>query len=244
MRGEAGPASPQASHASPGAAFEVWREACDKRLKGRLDVVRRGPPKIIEDYKSGAVSDEQTGEIREEYLVQMALYAVLEHAHDGIWPDRAALIPLTGPPVEIAVVPKEAAEVAERVLAAFDRYRAAALGELETLAQPAAVTCRSCPFMVHCGPFWEACDESWLADGVVAMCGTVDHVSYAGGLGTLGLESGSGSVRGPVTIRGLSPDQMPSGYLSPRETAGVSGVRIQRGGGEVWATPSTRVERA
>ncbi len=245
LRGEAGPTPAKTSAANPAVEFEVWREALDGRLKGRIDVVRRGPPKIIEDYKTGGLSDEETGEIRQEYLVQMALYAVLEHAHDGIWPDRAVLIPLTGPSADVAIDPAEAARTAEGVLAVLDEYRtAAAAGELESLGRPSAATCRWCPFAVHCAPFWAACSEEWLAEGITAMSGRVEHISAAGGLLTLTLESLAGSIRGLVTIRGLAPVQMPSGGLSQGDAAGVSDVRVQRGSEELWATPSTRVECA
>lgn len=244
LRGSGGPPPGGSPHASPAADFEVWREALNGRLKGRIDVVRRGPPKTIEDYKTGKVNDEDTGEIRQEYLVQMALYAVLEHAHDGIWPESAELIPLTGPPVELAIDPALATRHAEEAVAALDAYLAAAeAGELESLARPSAGNCRWCPFSVHCGPFWASCAEEWLSLGVTAMSGLIQQISPAGELRTLALDSCAGSIRGQVRIRGLEPVQLPPG-LSPGDSIGVTNVRLAGSGSEIWATPATRVERA
>ncbi len=215
------------------------------RLRGRIDVVRPGPPKIIEDYKTGAVADPDDGAVKDDYLVQMLLYAVIEHERDGIWPEEAVLIPVQGAALAIPVDPARAEEVKAAAMQALDAYDAAppAPGIWE-LAAPSPHACARCPFSVQCGPFWDACGESWLQDGVRAAAGEVSRVTRSGDSLSVTIDSSAGSQRGALTIRNLHPSHVAHlGDLAAGQPVGVTGFAASPNPGEAWATYGTRVER-
>lgn len=208
------------------------------RLRGRIDVVHPGPPKWIEDYKTGLVEDSQTHEPKRAYWLQMQLYAVLEHERDGVWPERARLTPLGGSPVDIEIDPDEADQTADEVLEALDRYQDAVTGgTVGELGRPAPETCRYCDFAVRCRAFWAACDESWRADGLYAAFGRITSTGGDGAFVAVTLDSTCGSVRGPVILRGVPSA---AGPLLEGAVFGASGLMAADEGGEARVTSSTR----
>jgi RecB family exonuclease len=220
--------------------------AAGGRLRGRIDVVRLGPPKVIEDYKTGAIADPETGEVKDDYRIQMQLYAVIEHERDGVWPAQAVLIPVKGAALTIGIEPSTALGTAEAALAALDDYEnAPAAPGIWRLAAPSSRLCGRCPFSVHCGPFWDACEEAWQAEGVRAAAGAVTEVSRSGDSLTLTIDSHAGSYTGALTIRNLPAVQL-SGQEEIRqgETVRVTSFVRSPNKREAWWGFDTRFERA
>ncbi len=152
---------------------EQRQQAYGGRLRGRADVIRRSPEPLIEDYKTGSVSEDGNGEVKSHYRTQMLLYAVLEHEATGVWPKRATLVPLQGDSVVIEVDPAEATAAAEAAIAVLDEYnRDVERGESPMkLASPSPSACLFCPYAIQCPAFWSATEPSWIQHGLVAVAG-------------------------------------------------------------------------
>ena len=119
---------------------------------------------VIRDFKSGDVYDEE-GDIKEDYQLQLPIYAWLYHAKFGEWADRLELWPRHGDPVE---VPYSTAEADRMVRAKLDEVEStnariqAADKAPRGLAMPSAEVCRSCLWRAFCDAYWanqEAANE-------------------------------------------------------------------------------------
>jgi hypothetical protein len=200
------PAETESTRAgSPGRGIREERQsAFGGKLVGKADVIVRAPEPVIEDYKTGALYEpDDPTQVKEQYRAQMLLYAVLEHEATGIWPVRAILIALEGPPIEIQIVPAEAEEAARSALADLARYNDAveAGGDPSTLAAPSPAACFYCPYSIECPAFWTTADPSWGGDGVAAVAGEI--------LGSRTSRNGTLSLELRV-VRGSAP---PGNYL-------------------------------
>ncbi|HET8892542.1 MAG TPA: PD-(D/E)XK nuclease family protein [Gaiellaceae bacterium] len=175
------------------------------RLYGRPDLIIRSTERHqIIDYKSGGVMDRETNQPRDAYARQLQLYAFLEHDASGTWPTSAHLFPLQGAPVEIDIEAERCSEVAAQALDELAAYNAVV--PLTPEANPTPAHCRWCPHATVCGPFWEACDESW-APTVLAAAGRVTRVFQTplGGV-TVYFDVDSGSVKEEgLLIKNIDP---------------------------------------
>lgn len=195
---------------SGGVRVEQSQEAASGRIRGRADVIRRSPVHEIEDYKSGALYEEDTGELKPSYKTQMLLYAVLEHADTGQWPVRASLIPLVGEPAAIEVVPAEAEAEAGAALSALNSYNGSVSSvSPEELARPSPDHCRFCEYAVSCPAFWSTVSEDWRDGAFVAAAGYLrGRESAQRGAIALHVEVVGGSVEnGAWTIERIDPDR-------------------------------------
>jgi CRISPR/Cas system-associated exonuclease Cas4 (RecB family) len=197
-------------------------EAFGGRLRGRADVVIRGPHHEIRDYKTGAITEPGSNELKAEYRTQMLLYAALEHEETGEWPSTATIIPLEGERFEIAVDPGEAQACAEHALEALEAYNAAIETEATwtALARPAPHTCRFCPYASRCPAFWQAATPEWEGEGVRAVAGPVLSVENAQqGLVALEIAVGAGTIPAESTwIYAVDPSAFPVVAEISRET--------------------------
>jgi hypothetical protein len=210
-------------------AREIDRSAFGGRLRGRIDVVVNGKDKRIEDYKTGVVGGLDTNDA---YRLQLLLYAALEFENSGVMPTTAALVPLTGEPVEFNIDPAEVTTAVDRVLANLEAYQECVnSGAVETLASPAPANCRWCQFSVHCPAFWESCDVGWALEGIAAVAGTVTAVIRSGdGVpSSLEVESNVGTHLGPTAIQGLSNvSDLPADLIAEGSYVSVAALRVGR----------------
>jgi hypothetical protein len=196
-----------------GVRVEKSQDAAKGLIRGRADVIRRSPVHEIEDYKSGALYEEDTGELKPSYKTQMLLYAVLEHADTGQWPLRATLIPLAGEPASIEVVPAEAEAEAAAALSALDSYNGSVSRvSPEALARPSPDHCRYCEHGVSCPAFWSTVSEDWRDGAFVAAAGYLrGRESAQRGAIALHVDVEAGSVAsGAWTIERIDPDRFPA----------------------------------
>ena len=195
------------------ALAEVPLETSDGLIRGRPDLVIRAPVHEIRDYKTGAVIEPATGDIRPEYLMQLLLYAVLEHASTGEWPSSGLLVPLEGHEVAVDLDPAEAGSLENTVkesLAAYNRV-AESGGDPLQLARPSPEACRYCDHATECPAFWEAVNPEWEAGGVHAAAGVVTGVRVAArGSIAVDLDRVVGSVgSGPLSLTGIDLVEFP-----------------------------------
>jgi hypothetical protein len=147
-------------------------EALEGRLIGKPDVVVKahGAHWIL-DYKTGGVIDLETEEPRNEYVAQLQLYAVLEHARSGEWPTRGVLLPFAQRMVDIELDPITCKQLADQIAAVIEEFN-----DRAPEAQPPSPSTDNCQWCGHpaaCAAVWESCDETWapqvtMVQGVVA----------------------------------------------------------------------------
>ena len=205
------------------------------RLYGRPDLIIRSSERHqIIDYKSGGVLDRETNQPREAYARQLQLYAFLEHETSGTWPMSAHLFPLQGAPVEIDIEPERCLELVAQALNELEAYNTAV--PLTPQADPTPAHCRWCPHTTVCGPFWEACDESW-ASTLLAAAGHVTR-SFGTPLGgvTVYLDVDSGSLdEESLVIKNIDPAlHEDAGRVAAGDEVATTGLVADDRGSGYW----------
>jgi hypothetical protein len=199
----------------------------DGTLRGKPDLVVRAPMHEVRDYKTGQVTDDNDV-VREDYALQVQLYAILEHDNTGRWPERGLLVPLPGATTAVNVEPVVAEQARTRVRDALAAYNAAVgAGEVAGLGAPSPETCRYCDYAPRCSSFWGAWDDDWTAHGLTAAVGTVEEVRRAmrGGVSVdVSVERGFSSD-GRVSVHGLDDVELPLiGSLEPGDAIALVGL--------------------
>lgn len=177
-------------------------------LAGRVDLlVRSASSHMVVDYKSGSVVDAVTQAMIPAYENQLRIYAALEREASGEWPDRAVLMPLNGPAIDVAVNPIQCDAVADEAVALLHAYNAAVPGPQP--ATPSPDSCRRCSASCQCPEFWAAYGPNWAAE-LIALRGKILEVLVTplGGT-TVRVQVGAGA-RGPVAeVRRLREADQP-----------------------------------
>jgi hypothetical protein len=131
----------------------------DGEIYGKLDLLVRGDPGLVLDYKTGPVLEE--GKLKTEIRQQLTLYAWLDAQESNRWPRFLGVVPREGPLIDWETTPEtreEAASLVEdmgRALAEWNS-RLSVAGE----PSPSVDNCRFCPFKSECSAFWEVA-PSW-----------------------------------------------------------------------------------
>jgi len=150
----------------PGTEFEVWVQTDDGILGGFIDeVIHTENGAILRDYKTGhtlAHRDHQDEpHVKDEYAVQLRLYAALYFHSHGRHPARLEVVPVRGSaiPVEFAVddcegLVSEARHLLQEVNAIVTGHSPGGLdAAIRLLARPSSSTCWSCLFRPACEPY-------------------------------------------------------------------------------------------
>ena len=185
------------------ARAEVWLESRDGLLGGYVDRIVPGEHGVeIVDYKTGVVTEQQTGNVRAAYEVQLLLYAGLYHENSGNWPARLTLTSLSGTKHDVPMDPAQAHQLVDEARAKLIEVNALISGGAppESLASPSPSACAFCGYRPACKMYWEKQGHSpeWPND----VSGTLSSVTMLGN-GTLLIVLGTGEQK--VTVRGLSP---------------------------------------
>lgn len=128
------------------AAREQWLSGSNGRLVGRPDLVRGD---AVIDYKTGEVHERgDTSVAKASYVRQLQIYGFLVKESTGRWPARGVLLPMEGPPLEIALEPAACERAAGEAMSLLDQYnRSIESGGAPTrLASPTPEACRWCPY--------------------------------------------------------------------------------------------------
>ncbi|HLN71778.1 MAG TPA: PD-(D/E)XK nuclease family protein, partial [Prolixibacteraceae bacterium] len=135
---------------------EKWLEAQDSLIGGYADIIinLNGYTKLS-DFKSGKILLEE-GEIKEEYVDQLKLYAYLHNEVYGKYPDELSIIDLEKKEYPVAYTPKECEVLASKSRDALSEInRLIEMDELKALAKPNVVNCKSCLYRPACNYYWE-----------------------------------------------------------------------------------------
>jgi hypothetical protein len=171
-----GPAPDVRQEQMPDSGVEVRLSSADGKLVGTADVVTRHGDRVeIRDLKSGRTLDE-AGDVSEPYRIQLLLYGLMYEDSFGLWPSRLVIDPIVRPEVEIEPDHAQAIRYRATVLDAMSAFEGAlSSGDIESLAKPSATTCRFCPHVSRCRPFWSVANRSW--EGMPrALIGTVSDI--------------------------------------------------------------------
>jgi hypothetical protein len=197
-----------------GIGFELWVQSSDESVGGYLDCAIRSDGLVIRDYKSGAIlekDDDEQSRIKDEYVVQLQLYAALYNETFGVWPDRLEIVPVQGDAVTVPVdrlkcteLVRDAKVLLSEVNAAVDGLGVSGAPDTATLAQPTARVCATCAYRPHCRTYLAAnadMHEQWPLD----ICGNVTRIQKLGnGSLALGLTDHCGRIH---SIKGLMPGE-------------------------------------
>lgn len=146
---------------APGTRVTVERriEDVDTGLAGQIDLVEEaaGGPRIV-DYKSALRGHEG---ITPQHRRQLLAYAFLWHSATGTWPSVAAIRYLDGTESQIAVVAREAQNVAISFAAMRQQFNAAVDEGRSPEARPSSDGCRYCDFRAACADFLAQVNPGW-----------------------------------------------------------------------------------
>lgn len=198
--------------------------AASDRIRGRADLVVRGPVRMILDHKTGSVVDED-GATKASYERQLLLYAWMEYETTGDWPDRLVLATFTGPFVEVEMDAEAAMSAGADALRRLDEYESRVPGQQP--ARPSPDACGWCPFAAECDAFWGAYADDWRPR-LVAVRGEVAWVQRDESRLTFAI--GSASEGAEIVVRGVGLDEHPGlTDVAVGEGIRVVGLRPDRG---------------
>ena len=187
---------------------EAWYMAFDGRLGGRIDLVYHGAEGTeLLDYKSGTVieaDDAGLGRLREAYVRQLQIYAVLFHETTGKWPVRTSVESLVDGYHAFPVDPEECERVVTEALALLDRYNQQVAGG-DLSATPSSENCAWCSYRPVCPAYLDNAGEDWSPFRAVIAGRLSDLADGEPGRAVLSVDSGDRPA-GPTTIRGIPSD--------------------------------------
>lgn len=141
---------------------EVWFQSKSNKIAGRIDLIKsNGEVTHIIDYKTGKVLDE-TGNPKEEYVLQLKLYAALYHENVGKWPDKLMLMGVDRSKHELSFDSEECNKLMESLSSTLREVNEKIAGNFPIfdLASPSPKSCRYCGYRPSCTPYWNNRDDS------------------------------------------------------------------------------------
>ncbi|RZK44867.1 MAG: hypothetical protein EOO61_02215 [Hymenobacter sp.] len=132
-------------------------------ISGIADLIRQGPGGALEilDYKTGRIFSEAAREnapdiVKEEYALQLRLYAALLHEQIGMWPERLLLVDLAGGEHQVSFTHKQCAKLMHDARNLHQKIHAAvSVGRAADLARPSLALCAACKVQHLCEPYKE-----------------------------------------------------------------------------------------
>ena len=175
----AGLISQRPESAGPGRG--AFAEAAEQRF-GSADGIIVGRPDLIDtaaeevvDYKTG-LGVKEPWQVSQHEARQLSLYAYLAN-EAGISVSHGKIVRGDGQTATIDITPAMAEGEAGRAREVLANYNTSAAGaNFSDLARPSSDTCRRCPCIPMCEPFWQAADPTWQDDCGVHIQGTIMRV--------------------------------------------------------------------
>jgi hypothetical protein len=146
----------------------------DGLLVGRPDYIDAAAGEVV-DYKTGAGPDDGSAGLLNSEVRQLRLYVHLARAR-GLNVARGVVVRAAGGRVAIDVPEAEAEAEGQRARELLAAFNADAGKSFEELAEPSPNSCRYCPCIPLCEPFWEAVSPAWAEECGIHVEGTVSKV--------------------------------------------------------------------
>ena len=149
--------------------IEQWFESADGKIAGKVDLILTHDDGIeIVDYKTGNIFNSQYGGIKDEYEVQMKLYAGLYHEVKDDWPVKLSLIGIDGKKYYVSFNKKECEALINQARKVVDETNELIDAGLisEDFANPSPSTCKYCSYRPACKKYWLSRESSkkWPCD--------------------------------------------------------------------------------
>ena len=185
---------------------EKWVQTPDGKAGGKIDLINDTPEGVeIIDFKTGALTDKDSpAGLKEEYIIQIKMYAALYHAQNSIWPVKLTLEGLNQESYSVDADPSECSRLlhdAKTLLYETNELIDAGLSP-DDFAQPSPEACRFCQYRPSCSKYWKSRtdDKTWPADEK----GNIKSKTVLGnGTFRLSIETSSREI----AIRGLSRER-------------------------------------
>jgi hypothetical protein len=186
--------------------------SADGLLVGRPDLIDVQRAEIV-DYKTG-VAVEDGWRVSEREARQLNLYAYLA-GQAGISVSQGTIVRGDGVTATIEIPAPTAEEEAELARAALAEYNAAVDGRsFSDLARPAPDSCRMCPCIPMCEPFWQTADTTWQGSCGVHLEGTVVTLDRATVQATPLVSMQVDASRGTLGSATVSAEQIPVAWTT------------------------------
>lgn len=147
---------------------ETWVETHDKKVGGKIDLIRETPTGIqIVDFKTGRIIDEFLNIVKPNYQIQIKLYGAIYHEAYGSWPTRLTFVGLDRAEVDIELCQDEAMHLLNSAKSLLDSINEKILNNSpEYFASPTPINCNYCNFRPTCLKYWSHrnMDSAWPTD--------------------------------------------------------------------------------
>lgn len=149
---------------------ELWVDTEDGKVAGRIDLAiqHNGEVELI-DYKTGNIEDGLgSGILKQEYQLQMKLYAALYFEKYNVWPTHLSLVGIDQKKYEVNFEQDECSGLLEKAKKSIAEINELIQSGLEPgdFANPSPSVCIYCSFRPACRKYWESKDGSggWPLD--------------------------------------------------------------------------------
>lgn len=138
--------------------YEIWVESQDGAVAGSIDKAENIDGEIVlSDLKTGSIGnragEKRETDVKEDYAVQLKMYAALYQQTFGRWPSRLRIVPLSGAARDLNFSQSECADLITDASHALRALNNKIGGDSQAgldLASPSAETCRFCTFRPTC----------------------------------------------------------------------------------------------
>jgi hypothetical protein len=195
---------------------EVRLESPDGMVVGKVDAIDRSDGSIrLTDFKSGDVVDGR-GTVKDDYSLQLRLYAALFHEVEGSWPDELRVVDRRGGAHDVQLDREQALRELQSLRERLQTLRGA-VGDAESsdqehlaaIAEPSPEGCALCRHRPSCTAYMTRLVASGLLrlgsgdfDSVDLHGNLVGATQIAGDRTRIQLRTESGNY----VVRGLTPD--------------------------------------
>lgn len=188
--------------------IETTVRSTDGKVIGKIDLIRSSSDGIqIIDYKTGIIArqEEKQTVIKEEYKMQMLLYAALYQSTYNVWPKLLTLISLDGNEHNIDYKPEDALRLLREASSILDKTnKIITEGKpFEELGSPSPVHCKYCIFRPACKIYWKT--KSYVDGWPVDVSGKLISLSILGN-GFIRVEIQNGNSN--FIVRGLDKNRL------------------------------------
>ena len=213
---------------------EIWLQTNNGNVGGYVDAILPTiEGDVVIDYKTGQILEASQGhpnpEVKEDYQIQLKLYAALYYSKYGKWPASLKLIGIDGTHYSIQFDPESCLKLLEDANKSLNNMNFIISNSktdqhvlLNQISSPTPKNCIFCKYRPCCPPYWDRMqtesDIGWPND----VKGTIKKAKMLGNgrmLIKLALHDNEDTI---INIRGLHPERHPGTKDRPDGLAAFS----------------------